>query len=99
MHKVIINIICLKTGKFFLKIAVEGCIVINKILRKLCRNLYLVADIVFFQDCSQGSFTSGINIGCIKIIYTGIVSFHDFFFRFINVDSTHIGCKTHATIA
>ena len=86
MHQIVIHIAGPEPVKLLPEHLLRSVPCLQHIVRQLCRNIYLLPDSVLFQNLSEGSFTSGIDICRIKVIYTAFIGRHNLLLRLLYVN-------------
>ena len=99
MHQVVVHIVRAQTAQFLAKIAVQGRMVPDQILRQLGRDIDLLPDMVPLEDFPHGSLAARIDIGCVKIIDPGAVSSHQLFLCFVQINAGAFSGKAHTAVA
>ena len=98
VHQIVVNIRCSEPGELLVKILIQLFPAPDHVLRKLCRDVDLLADVVPLKNLADGFLTARVNIGGIKIIDTRFVGGHNFFLRPGNIYTVSLFSKTHAAV-
>jgi hypothetical protein len=85
--------------ELFVEEPVEAVAILDKIVGELGSDIHFVPEVVLFEDLAQCGFAAGIDIGGIKIVYTGFNRSNDFALGLDHVYPAHLSGKAHAAEA
>ena len=95
MHQVVIHMICLQPGQFFVKISVNGSPGLYQILRELCGYIDFIPDRIPGKDFAQRCLASRIDIRGIKVIDPQFDGVKDFSLCFLQINPCSFSGKPH----
>ena len=99
MHQIVIDMICPQPCQFRIECLIDLLQGFHDILGQLCRDLYFVAAMVFFQYSPETLFIPRIEISRIKIINARIDRAEHFALCFFVIDTGAFFRKTHTAVS
>lgn len=97
MHQIVINVIRSDAGELLAEGALDLCMCLHKVVRKLCCDIDFVPEtVVPGKNLPEGRFNAGIDIRHVVIIHAKSKGTLYLGLRFVDVDLPgRILCKTH----
>ena len=98
MHQIVIHISGAQSAQLFVKITIQCCPVSNQVLGELGCKIYLLPDMISFKNFPHSCFTSGVDVGRVKIINPCAISGKKLLFGLSHVNAAALFGKTHTAV-
>ena len=88
-----------ETAKLLGEELIETVVAFDKVVRQLCGDVHLVADVVAAEYLAERVLAAGVDVGGVVIVDTRVVCRQYLLFGLVNIDPARSGGKAHTAVA